>query len=767
MRVNYKFLILVNVLFALNANATEVPDEHSIAGLWINGLNHNTDIGLLKRDNRFYIECAALTDRDIAVQIVKKLENLPEYCLVSEGEITGNFDESSQSIRIIIPSTLFKTEEYGANALAKPEKASFGGFVNYDLFLAGSDSVRDYSGLAEVGFFKDFWIARNSWLYTKSDSEDEIIRLSSSIDIDFPSQMTRLTIGDGTTNINPHINSLRYGGLSWGTTFTEHPDFVYWNMPNLQGSARLPSTVELYINGINIYRQQVSPGDYNLQTGAQIQQGGTAQIVVEDILGNRSVQSFPILVNNKLLKEDLSEYSVTAGKLRYDYNLKSDNYDTFFSNVFYRRGLTNSTSLGVDVVYSQDIQNVGLMWTQALKNWFIFDGLIQSSHDERSGYNYLYGLSASKDFSRFSFGGSVRYADPKFKSLGDDLDGDPSYAKYENLIYLGVSNLPILGNVNLNYVSRQTYARTFNSSELQQILSLGFNRRIGRNLSLGLSYFNSFGDRKDSGATLLLNYNFDNKRTVYLSQTNDNDTSVRFVHRSPMEQGFDYSVGAVQRDGSDTLFNIDGTFKTNAGNLDFQHSNNGSDHDTQVSFRGAMVFLGKQFSFTKPVDYGFALVDVGDYSDITVLRSLSAVNKTNKKGKAFVHDIIPYVPYDIAFDQDQLPIQTKILSSEKRLTGLNQRGYIVNFPVFEAQQVTVKPVDQNGQTFIRGSELHIKNDQTEVYPIASDGTVTLYGLIPNRYKIDVITANSQQCSTELVVSEDKKEQVVPVELKCL
>ncbi len=42
-------------------------------------------------------------------------------------------------------------------------------------------------------------------------------------------------------------------------------------MPSLQGSARVPSTVDLYINGVNIYNQKVSPGDYNLLMGAQIQ----------------------------------------------------------------------------------------------------------------------------------------------------------------------------------------------------------------------------------------------------------------------------------------------------------------------------------------------------------------------------------------------------------------------------------------------------------------------------------------------------------------
>ncbi len=99
-------------------------------------------------------------------------------------------------------------------------------------------------------------------------------------------------------------------------------------MPSLQGSARVPSTVDLYINGVNIYNQRLALVDYNLLMGAQIQQAGNAQIVVEDVLGNRSVQSFPIMVTNRLLRSGLNEYSVAAGKLRYNYNVDSSDYRT-------------------------------------------------------------------------------------------------------------------------------------------------------------------------------------------------------------------------------------------------------------------------------------------------------------------------------------------------------------------------------------------------------------------------------------------------------
>ncbi len=89
--------------------------------------------------------------------------------------------------------------------------------------------------------------------------------------------------------------------------------------------------------------------------------------------------------------------------------------------------------------------------------------------------------------------------------------------------------------------------------------------------------------------------------------------------------------------------------KTDVGDLGFYHIEGDNESESQLNYRGAVVFLNNKFNFTKLVDNAFSVVSVGDYQDVDVLRSLSVVDKTNKKGYTFVHDIIPYVHYDIGF----------------------------------------------------------------------------------------------------------------------
>ena len=171
-----------------------------------------------------------------------------------------------------------------------------------------------------------------------------------------------------------------------------------------------------------------------------------------------------------------------------------------------------------------------------------------------------------------------------------------------------------------------------------------------------------------------------------------------------------------------------------------------------------MVWLGGQYALTSFVDNAFALVNVGGREDIDVMRSMSPVAKTNKRGYAFVHDIVPYINYDISFDENQLPIESKVPNAAHRLVALRQRGYNINFSVFDTQQILVKILDEQGHQFVAGSEVAIDTPEADVYPVGSDGAVMLYGLVEGYYKLTVRTSGGRSCQTALTVPKKVENQ---------
>ena len=274
-------------------------DNLILSNVWLNQVDRNTEVLVFEKNQQLYAECGVLKQLKVKVELMSRSGRKPEFCLLTAAGIKSELDGSLQAVKIELPGNYFEAQSLSESPLLMPDKASLGGFVNYDLYFEDAQGSREYSALSEIGLFRDYWLLDHAMLAKHVEGGEgkrsEMLRLNSTFSIDFPQNYTRLMLGDSTTVMNPFMNSLRFGGLSFGTSYTERPDFIYWNAPTLRGSAALPSKVDLLLNGVSIYQQQVTPGDYVLQTGASIQQGGDAQVVVEDVLGNRTVQTFPLM----------------------------------------------------------------------------------------------------------------------------------------------------------------------------------------------------------------------------------------------------------------------------------------------------------------------------------------------------------------------------------------------------------------------------------------------------------------------------------------
>jgi outer membrane usher protein len=58
--------------------------------------------------------------------------------------------------------------------------------------------------------------------------------------------------------------ALRMGGLQWQRDFTLRSDLVTQPMPVVNGSAAVPSTVDIFVNNIKAFSQDVGPGPYQI-----------------------------------------------------------------------------------------------------------------------------------------------------------------------------------------------------------------------------------------------------------------------------------------------------------------------------------------------------------------------------------------------------------------------------------------------------------------------------------------------------------------------
>ena len=70
MPIKNKILIMINIFWAFSAQASESNVDPILANLWVNELDMNTDVTLIKQNNQFYIECSILKEKGILFQVL-------------------------------------------------------------------------------------------------------------------------------------------------------------------------------------------------------------------------------------------------------------------------------------------------------------------------------------------------------------------------------------------------------------------------------------------------------------------------------------------------------------------------------------------------------------------------------------------------------------------------------------------------------------------------------------------------------------------------
>ena len=97
--------------------------------------------------------------------------------------------------------------------------------------------------------------------------------------------------------------------------------------PSFLGQAVVPSTVELYVDGLRQYSGQVPVGPFQLAAQPGISGTGNAQVVVTDAFGRMQTLDFSFYGTQQLLAKGLSDWSVGVGHLRRDFGERSFAYD--------------------------------------------------------------------------------------------------------------------------------------------------------------------------------------------------------------------------------------------------------------------------------------------------------------------------------------------------------------------------------------------------------------------------------------------------------
>ena len=713
---------LLPILAAPWASATEVfqvgPEE--ILETRVNGQDEGVTL-LVRRDANGALlvrteDLAALRLKPSADGIV--LVEGSAYASIGAAQGAQlSYDAATQSVELSLPPEAFvATVATQAVDGPGPATVSPGAFLNYD-FSAQRVSGQDENGaLVELGVFGRPGVVTHSMLAQNDAEHSGAIRLDTTWTLDLPNRLSTLRVGDAISTAGAWGQSMRFGGVQFGTNFATQPTLVTAPLLAASGEAVVPSTVDVFINGQRIATEPVPPGPFAIENLPGISGAGELQVVVTDALGRQQVITQPYYSAPSLLRAGLNEYSFEIGAVREDYALESFTYGELLAVGSFRRGFSEAftaelraeaqvdgaRAIGIDTAWQ--VGTVGIVGATAAAG----------TNSEDTGW--LAGLGFERTARRMHVFARTEYRSEGFVHIG--IFATDSRQKQRSFAGVGL-DLARFGSVQVAY-GQQSYW----GAESVQTLGLSYSNSLGNfgflNLfanqtrdadtetEVYLSWTMPLRGRRTVGASLAYRPNADAGDSVELTGT---------VQQSlPVGSGTGYYLSASSSEDVQAYVSYQGR----AGQAGVEYSRRGQTEGWRATALGGLTLTAAGVLPARWLEQSFAVVQVADFPDLTVYVENQAVGRTDQKGRVLLDGLRPYDSNQVSLDPNELPLDASLANTRVMLTPAWRSGTVVEFPIIRATAVTMRLVQEDGAPVPAGARVHASGGDT---------TVALNGLV--------------------------------------
>ena len=617
--------------------------------------------------------------------------------------------------------------------------AEAGGYLNLDLFgfsserMGASIAAQTELGLSAAGAL---WRTRQVFL------REGYRRLDSQARWDFPGQMMALEAGDIINTGLSMSPNVRFGGLSWGTDFSQRPELPTWPLPSIQGDATLPSTAELYIDGQLRQSNRLSAGPYALDPQSGVNGAGELQLVVRDSLGRETRIHQAFYTSPQLLRAGLNDYHLDVGRLREGFGTDNDHYGASFVSGRWRRGSDTLGTLGLRTDLLASSQSLQGEWVYSQPRWGLWQLGLGSSHSPREGW----GERISAGYEWLSRQGSLQaqasVASPAFIELGREAGAVARSLRVQTGWRIGTASSISLGwsdeqrrdrdNISIATASwqqalsesRQAYVSLIQSPGLGLNSSIGLTQSLIANWSLSAQV----SHRESDGCGLQVSLSWQPSQSVWSARlagearAREQLTQANWLYTGPRGQA---NIGIGERNG---LSSVQGSLAT------------------------SLAWVPNNLFWSKRLQDGFVVVDAGA-PDITVYRNHQAVGHTDAQGQLLVSDTWPYQSTEFSLGWEDLPLNAQLGSLETTRRPPRGVGHVRLASADAAASQAWQARLNTGDWLPAGSILRYHGESAEL-PSGLDGLLYLPGHWQGD-SLEAILPDQRRCLIEALPAHPK------------
>ena len=742
-------------------------------GLRVNGIAQLLTVAVLLDEKSSQLW---LNERDLRRMRLRVIQSVAPkvvdgqrfFSLANIGGASFEFDGPTQRVSILVPPTAYESDQtlgFGS-ALPQPSERGFSAYATYDAFAQRTGSSTSAGAIFDVEAASPWGVLSATQFISRSDlaatgSRTRFGRLDTTFTMDFPARPLSVRFGDFIANGANTTGPVRVGGVQVASNFTVRPGFVTYPTPTIAGQASLPSVAELFVNGTPIARQAVDAGPFTINNVAAVSGLGEITLLVRDVLGREQIVVTSFYGSSQLLAPGLSEYSLSAGKLRYNYGIASNDYRDFVGTGFWRYGVTSKFTSAINAELSRSTANAGIGAT------FLIPGIAEAnastsfSHSKFAGVGvnsnngHAFALGIDRSTQSYGIGARYRYSSAFHRTVADrgaEQEGaSGSRLRREFNAYASVS-AGSYGSFTANYLTQfkqpfgpplflnNTVARSGPTDA--RVFAVGYNISLNRygQISIGASSSVDRNNREPRNKTLYVNYfvplgplyslgvsTSRAESTMFgesgqITSRNTRPTHLMTVQKSlPEGEGYGFRAQV----GNESVLRFEGMAAMRLATIGLEYAQSQGSRGIRASASGAISTVGGRVNASRRIADSFAVIDAGGFPGVRVYLNNNLVGRTDIDGRLFIPSLRSYQAHTISIEATDLPIAAEIDQTTLEIVTARSTGTALAFPVRRSSSAQLRLLDHLGIPISAGSVVRLGG---RTFPVAQDGEVFLVGL---------------------------------------
>ena len=709
------FLLVVNG--ARGGSATLPGASNAVVSVNLNSVPKGEFVVWVTADGRYLIKLSDLISMGIIAPTGDPVNIEGESYLVMQTlrKAKVKLDESTQTFDIdSAPDTLGKQvidllpHEHPNSIIPQDSSA----FLNYRAgFSGGNQSSRAFSLYQELGISRHNYLFLSDGSFITSRGSSTFVRNMSSLTYDRREQFVRETWGDLFTTTGEFGSTLNFGGFSFSKLYSEQPNFVKRPMANFTTNTALPAEATIFLNGLPIRTQKVSPGVFDLRNLNYFGGAQDIQIQVKDGLGQTKIYNYKYYFTDDLLRQGLHEYNYAAGFSRRNFGINSFNYGPFGASFYHRYGFSENFTVGARGEALAGSYNIGPLAVYRIGQAGVVSSSVAFNHSKGQVLDALSGDVAATVGASDGTAMSLHYSYQSGRFIGTAgllqySRGYSATTQFTN--FTGFDRLDRIEreiDLSVGYGSAKSGSLGVNFSDLRKyqgqntsFVVVNFTRPIPGKANLFASY--STGTPLAKGSAFFMGIAW--YPTIDYSASLSSEKPTRGSATTVLESGSNVPIGEglgyrVALEHGATLNGVAPTlqYNTRTGSILADVSSQTADgvntESYNFAYAGSVLKVADQpLGFSRPVTDSFGYVLLDRLENVRVYQNNQEMGRTDASGRVFLPFMGSFVDNQISISDKDIPIDYNIEEVNHFVAPNFRSGSLIKFVATRIQATTGK-----------------------------------------------------------------------------